>query len=133
VPADVLGRAAQGRGKIERVGAFVAVKNDRAERLTAIGVSRRGRSIAVAGGADRNLSVGHRRRAGGLEGALNVQPAVPVNRIDSGRAEIVGAVEQDLDDLLAGEIGKACAINATAPLMVGAEKLVPDQRNCVPS
>ena len=27
-------------------------------------------------------------------------------------------------------LGKACAISATAPLIVGAEKLVPDQRNC---
>ncbi len=29
-------------------------------------------------------------------------------------------------------LGKACAINATAPLIVGAEKLVPDHRNCAP-
>ena len=29
-------------------------------------------------------------------------------------------------------LGKACAISATAPLIVGAEKLVPDQRNCAP-
>ena len=29
-------------------------------------------------------------------------------------------------------LGKACAISATAPLIVGAEKLVPDHRNWVP-
>jgi hypothetical protein len=40
--------------------------------------------------------------------------------------QVIGGAEQDVDNLARRKVQEAWAINATAPVMIGAEKLVPE-------
>ena len=96
-------RGAKRLGEVHHISAVIAVEDDRAHRLVRRRVTRRPRQITVRT-ADRSLAVGHRHLALRLESARDIQRTVPVDVVNARRAEVVGTVEQDLNDLLAGEV-----------------------------
>ena len=125
---------AQRLGEVDDEGARIAVEDDRAQRSLA--------GAAVAGGLGQvarwtrrspRPGAGQAGRADRLEGAGDVEPAVAEDRIDArprrGRRPSVNRMSTICAPV---RLGKACASSATAPVIVGAEKLVPDQRKPVP-
>ena len=102
-----LRRAADGPGKVDRISAAVAIEDDRTDALDhrVAGRSRALRSAAAAA-ADDDAGPGQRGGPDRGEGAGNVEAAAAVDGIGAGRAEVVGAAEQDVDDRSAGQVGK---------------------------
>jgi hypothetical protein len=93
-------------GEVDRKGTGIAVQDHRAIALPRCCVTGRGGKIAIHPGRDRNLASRQAGRPDRLEGARDVKGATTENRIGPGRAEVVGALEQYIDDLLAGQVGE---------------------------
>src|SRR3954452_2107560 len=94
---------AQRLREVEYIGPVVTVEDDRPHRLAPQCVSGSAGHV-TAGARYRDLAVGEAGGADRLERALDVQAAVAVDRVHPGRAEIVGSLEEDGHDLLAGEV-----------------------------
>ena len=113
--ADMLG---QGRGQHRRraaadqracqvhgEGAVVTVDHHRPQCADA-GIAHRRRQRAVGAGRDGH---GRSRDGGGaerLERAGQVEHALTIDRVDSRRAGVAGALIEDADDLRAGQVGE---------------------------
>ena len=122
----------QGRGEIEHIGTAVAVEDDRPERLALARITRDRGQRAVREGAYRGRAACQAGLSDRHEGRSDVEPPAAVDRVGPRCSEVVRGAEQDVDDSAPLRLGKACASKATAPAIVGAEKLVPDHRNWVP-
>ena len=111
---------------------LVAVEDDRPEADASVPpspaapVGRRCRLVVTA-----VLAAGEAGRADRLEGARDVQPAVAVGRVHARRAEIVGAVVNRMSMICCADQVRESLRHAAPPrpMIIGAEKLVPDHRN----
>ena len=98
-------RGPEGRRKIQREGARIAVEDDDAQAAVGCcGIPRGRRKAAVGGGVDLGLASGEALGSDRLEGARQVEAAAAVDAVDARSAEVVGGLEQYLDHLARAEV-----------------------------